>query len=179
LEAVMQLPLLGGLAWRFATLSLVAIGGANAVVPELHRHAVEVAHWMSDAEFASLFAIAQAAPGPNVLIVTLIGWRVAGIPGALVATAAMIVPSSLLTFWGFRAWKRLEGRPWRAAVQNGVAPLTVGLVGAGGYLLATAADVGMTTGAVTVATAALSYFTQLNPLWAFGIAAGLGVALGP
>lgn len=174
-----RLPVLGELAWRFAMLSLVAIGGANAVVPDMHRQAVEVARWMGDEEFAALFAIAQAAPGPNVLIVTLVGWRAAGIPGALVATAAMIVPSSLLTFWVFRIWKRLEDKPWRAAVQNGLAPLTVGLVAASGYLLAAATDIGPTAGTVTVATATLSYFTKINPLWAFAVAAGLGAMLGP
>jgi len=173
-----RLPVLGDLAWRFAMLSLVAIGGANAVVPELHRQAVEIAHWMSNKEFSALFAIAQAAPGPNVLIVTLIGWRVGGVPGALVATAAMVLPSSLLTFWVFRVWRRLGDKPWRAAVQSGLAPLTVGLVAASAYLLAVAADISLATGVVTAATAALSYFTGLNPLWAFAVAASLGVVLG-
>lgn len=74
-------------------MSLLAIGGANSTIPEMHRVAVEVRHWMSDAQFADMFAIAQLSPGPNVLIVTLIGYHVAGIAGALVATFAIHPPS--------------------------------------------------------------------------------------
>jgi hypothetical protein len=86
---------LTALAMQFAGLSLLAVGGANAVVPEIHRQAVDVAHWMNDREFADLFAIAQVSPGPNVIIVTLIGYRVAGVLGAAVATLAMCTPSCL------------------------------------------------------------------------------------
>ncbi|MBA3812683.1 MAG: chromate transporter, partial [Caulobacteraceae bacterium] len=83
---------------QFAILSLLAFGGANAVVPEIHRQAVEINHWMSDADFAALFAIAQAAPGPNFMISTLVGLKAAGLAGALVATVAMCAPSCLLAF---------------------------------------------------------------------------------
>ena len=76
------------LAGYFALLSLFAIGGANAALPEMHRLAVEVMHWMSDRQFADMFAIAQVTPGPNVIVVTLIGYHVAGLAGALVATAS-------------------------------------------------------------------------------------------
>ena len=76
------------IAILFASLSLVAVGGANTVVPEMHRQAVDVGHWMSDTEFASLYAIVRAAPGPNMLISTLIGWRAAGLPGAFVGQKA-------------------------------------------------------------------------------------------
>ena len=94
------------LALQFAGLSLVAFGGANAVIPEIHRQAVDVHHWMTDQDFASLFAIAQAAPGPNFLVSTLVGWKAAGLLGALVATAAMCAPSCLLTFWVAKVWDR-------------------------------------------------------------------------
>jgi chromate transporter len=92
---------LATIALRFTILSLVAIGGVTSVLPEVHRVAVEVHHWVSDAEFTQMFVIARAAPGPNMLLVTLIGWQVAGLPGALVATAAMCVPSCTLSY--FRA----------------------------------------------------------------------------
>ena len=74
---------LAALAWQFAVLSLVAFGGANAVIPEIHHQSVEVRHWMTDQDFAALFAIAQAAPGPNFLVSTLVGWKAAGLPGAV------------------------------------------------------------------------------------------------
>jgi Chromate transporter len=81
---------------NFAILSFFAIGGVNAAIPEMHRQAVDVHGWMTNQRFADLFAIAQAAPGPNAILVTLIGWDVAGVPGALAATLAMIGPASVL-----------------------------------------------------------------------------------
>ncbi len=169
--------LLARLGWRFVVMAFLAIGGANAVVPEMHRQVVEVEHWMSNGEFAALFAIANTAPGPNVLIVTLVGWHVAGILGALVTTAAMIVPTSLMTFAVFHLWDRFRAAPWRRPVQNGLSAVTVGLIAASAFLLAEAADIGWVTIAITLATAALSVRTTMNPLWAFGAAAIVG-ALG-
>ena len=107
---------LTALALQFGVLSLLAFGGANAVVPEIHRQAVAVHHWMSDKDFAALFAIAQAAPGPNMMISTLVGWKAAGIAGALIATAAMCAPSCLLTFAAVKVWDRFREARWRAVV---------------------------------------------------------------
>lgn len=168
--------LLAQLAWRFFLLGFVAIGGANAVVPEMHRYVVEVEHWMTDAEFAALFAIANAAPGPNVLIVTLVGWHVAGIAGALVTTAAMIGPTGVLVYGVFHVWNRMRNAPWRPAVQNGLSAVTVGLVAATAWILTLATAASLRLVAVTVATAAVSYLTKLNPLWCFAVAAALGAA---
>ncbi len=84
------------LAWTFAVMSLFAVGGANSAIPEMHRVAVEVNHWLTDKQFTDVYAIAQLSPGPNVLIVTLIGYSVAGLAGALVATLAMCVPTAVL-----------------------------------------------------------------------------------
>jgi chromate transporter len=167
---------LASLSIHFALLSLVAIGGANAVVPEMHRLAVETDHWMSDQEFADLFAISSAAPGPNVLIVSLIGFKLAGIAGALVATLAMCGPSSLLTFWVTRFWRRAQGAPWQDLVRRALAPITIGLVIASGWVLGRAADhdwlgVGFTAVTVTVLLA-----SRLNPLWLLGAAGLLGLA---
>ena len=80
----------------FGLMSLFAVGGANAAIPEMHRIAVDVHHWMSDRQFADIYAISQLSPGPNVLIVTLIGYAVAGFGGAIVATLAMCVPTAAL-----------------------------------------------------------------------------------
>jgi chromate transporter len=162
------------LALQFALLSLIAVGGANAVVPEMHRFFVESRGWISDSEFADLFAIAQAAPGPNVMIVGLLGWKVAGLWGAMVATVAMCGPSGLLTYGVGHVWHRFRGAPWRAAVQSGLAPLTVGLILATGYILARAADHGWAGYAVTAATVALVLGTKLHPLWLLGGAGLLG-----
>ncbi|MGI9169769.1 MAG: chromate transporter, partial [Caulobacteraceae bacterium] len=119
---------------------------------------------------------AQAAPGPNFMISTLVGWKAAGLAGALIATLALCLPSCLLAFWAAKAWDRHRQAPWRAALAGGLAPVTVGLVGASAWLLARAADRDWRLAAVTLATAATATFTRLNPLWCLGAAAGLGLA---
>jgi chromate transporter len=167
---------LSDLAIHFASLSLLAVGGVNAVVPEMHRQAVEVAGWMTSREFADLFAIAQLAPGPNAMIVTLVGYQVAGLLGALVATVAMCGPSCLFTYFAARAWGHFEQAHWRSFVQAGLVPISVGLIAASASVLARAADHNVTTIVITAGTAAVCYFTRLNPLWMFALAALLGYA---
>lgn len=167
--------LLGVLATQFAGLSLMAFGGANAVVPELHRQVVDAHHWMGDRDFAALFAIAQAAPGPNVMIVTLVGWKVAGLAGALVATLAMCAPACILAVSVAKIWDRYRAAPWRTALAAGLAPVTVGLIAASAFLLIRAADANGRLAMVTVGSAGVAYFTKLNPLWCLAGAAGLGL----
>lgn len=167
---------LGVLASQFAALSLLAVGGANAVIPEMQRQAVDVNHWMSAAEFAELFAIAQAAPGPNVLVVTLIGWKVAGISGAVVATLAMCAPSCLLTLLATALWDRARHARWRAVVQAALGPITVGLVLASGYLLSRSAIASGPAFLVTAATTAVVLSTKIHPLYLLGAGAALGAA---
>ena len=164
------------LATIFSQLSLVAVGGGNTILPEMQRQVVSVHHWMTAAEFAALFALAQASPGPNMMVSTLIGWRVAGVAGAFVATAGLIGPSCLLTFVTASFWHRFSARRWRRQVQAGITPVTVGLVMAAAVLLSEAT--GTTAGAwvVTAATTVLLLTTRLHPLIPLGIAAGLGVA---
>jgi chromate transporter len=157
-------------------LSLVAVGGVNAIVPELHRQTVEVSGSLTAQQFADMFAIAQAAPGPNVLFVTLIGWYLAGWWGALAATAALCGPTCVLTFFVTRAWDRFKDAPWRIATQAGLVPVTIGLIAASAFLLARAADVNAVAVAITAATAAISYFSRINPLWALAAAASIGFA---
>ena len=163
------------LALQFAGLSLVAFGGANAVIPEIHRQAVDVRHWMTDQDFAALFAIAQAAPGPNFLVSTLIGWKAAGLAGALIATAAMCGPSCVLTYWVAKVWDRYRERSWRIAIGAGLAPVTVGFVFSSAFVLIRAADKGWRLAIVTAASAIVAYFTRLNPLWCLLAAGALGL----
>lgn len=167
---------LGSLAAVFGQLSLLAVGGGNTVLPEMQRQVVEVHHWMTAPQFAALFALAQASPGPNMLVSTLIGWRVAGWAGALVATGGLIGPSCLLTYVTAGAWQRFRNRPWRRHIQAGLTPLTVGLIMAAAMLLcvATATSVGAVL--VTLGTAAVLLATRLNPLWLLAAAAALGAA---
>lgn len=164
------------LALRFLALSLVTVGGVTAVLPEVHRIVVDVHHWMTPAEFTDLFAISQASPGPNMLIVALIGFHVAGPAGALTATAAMCAPCCTLSYFVARTWDRFRGAPWQRAVEAGLAPITVGLVLATGWLLARGAPSGAPAYAITAATAALVVLTRINPLWLFVAAGALGLA---
>jgi chromate transporter len=164
------------LAGYFALLSLFAVGGANAAIPEMHRIAVEAMHWMSDRQFADSYAIAQLSPGPNVIIVTLIGYHVAGLAGAAVATAAMCGPTCVLAFAVARTWDRFKEARWRIAVQAGLVPLSLGLIGASAFVLARASDHTLIAGLVTAATAAVAYSTRVNPLWMFAAAGVLGLS---
>ncbi|MBI4275450.1 MAG: chromate transporter [Rhizobiales bacterium] len=166
---------LSTLAVHFAILSLFAIGGANAAVPEMHRLAVEVERWMTDRQFTDMFAIAQLAPGPNVIIVTLIGYHVAGIAGAIVTTTAMCGPTCVLAYFVGKTWLRYEEARWRIAIQAGLVPVSVGLVAASAFILARAADHNVVAFAITAATAAIGYFTRINPLWMFAAAAAIGL----
>ncbi len=170
-------PVLLELALQFLVLSLLSIGGANAIIPEMHLRAVEIEHWMTDADFAQMFALSQAAPGPNVLIVSLIGWKVAGVGGALIAMGSMCGPSSLLTYSVAHAWERFRDNPLRIALQRALAPVTVGLVLASGYVLTRASDTAWPAYAVTGITLALALATRVHPLWMLAAAAVMG-ALG-
>lgn len=163
------------LAVRFALLSLFAIGGANAAIPEMHRLAVDVHHWMNDRQFSDMFAISQVSPGPNVIIVTLIGYHVAGLAGAAIATLAMTGPTCVMAFLVARVWDRFKEARWRIAIQAGLVPVSLGLMAASAYVIARATDQSMLAAAITAATAALAFFTRLNPLWMFLIAGALGL----
>lgn len=153
------------LGWQFAVVSMLAFGGANAVLPEMHRIVVENHHWMNDATFAQLFAIAQAAPGPNFLVITLIGWQVAGLAGAICSTVAFCLPSSLLIYALARVWERLRHSRWRYAIEIGVSPLAVGLVLSSGWLIALAADADWRAALLTALTVGAVLRWKINPLW--------------
>jgi chromate transporter len=164
------------LAWTFGVMSLFAVGGANAAIPEMHRLAVDVQHWMTDKQFADVFAISQLAPGPNVLIVTLIGYSVAGVAGALVATLAMCGPTALLAYYVSRLLTRSSHSRWPAIIQAALVPLSIGLMGASGLILALAADRTWAGALVTAVAAALAFATRLNPLWLLLAGGCLGFA---
>ena len=160
----------------FFFMAFVSFGGATAVIPELYRIAVTEHGWMSAQTFTDLFAIAQAAPGPNVLIVTLIGQHVAGWPGALAATVGMCLPMSLFVGFLFKHWDRLQHWRGRAAIQLGVAPMAVGLVLASGVLIVRSAEAGWLSLLLVAATVVLNLRTRLHPLWLILLGAIAGFA---
>jgi chromate transporter len=168
--------ILAEIATRFAVLSLVAIGGINAILPEIHRVVVDVEAWMTSAQFADLFALAQLAPGPNAMIVALIGWKVAGVGGALVATLAACGPSSIACYVAWHWADRLRESPWRTIVQRALAPLAIGLILATGYTLARGADRSPGALALTLIATAMLAWTRVNPVWVLLAAGAAGLA---
>src|SRR5438093_7221374 len=106
-----------------------------SVMPEMQRLVVDVKGWTTHAQFIQLFAIAQAAPGPNVLIVSLIGWRAAGLAGAVVALLAVCAPAAVLSWYIADLWERFKDSAWRRAIKRAISPLVVGLTLSGGYVL--------------------------------------------
>ena len=164
------------LVWTFALMSLFAVGGANSAIPEMHRVAVDVQHWMTDKQFADAFAISQLSPGPNVLIVTLIGYSVAGVGGARVATLAMCGPTAILAYYVSGLLRRSSGSRWPAIIQAALVPLSIGLMAASALILALASDRSWTAALLTIVAAALAVATKLNPFWILAAGGLLGFA---
>jgi chromate transporter len=164
------------LAIIFSQLSLLAFGGGNTILPEMQRQVVEVHHWMSAREFSALFALAQAAPGPNMMVVTLVGWHVAGWQGLLVTSLAKFGPSSIVTMLVLHAWERFKDRPWRRLTQRGLVPVTAGLVAASALLIAQASDAGWMPWLITIGCAALALRSRIHPLWLLAAGSLIGLS---
>ena len=173
------------LAIVFAPLSLVSFGGGNAVLADIAQQSITVRHWTSEREFADLFALSRAAPGPGSMLAALIGWKTAGLAGALVATVAFYLPASLLLFVAARIWGRWRGSPWHQAVERGMAPIAAGLFLSGGVAVLRASPSGPVAWiAAAVATVILLYRPKMHPVpllvisgVAFGLLDALGVAV--
>lgn len=180
------------LTTHLALLSFAAVGGGVVMLaPDIQRYVVDVHHWMIDEQFAAAYAIAQAAPGPNMLFVTLLGWQVAGWLGAIGATLAVIVPPALLTFVVGRVSQahahRGVGRGvghgvgrFGAAVRNGLAPMSVGLLIAAVWVLLDSTHAGWRELILVAVALAIVMRTKINPLWliAAGVVIGAGGLLG-
>lgn len=166
----------------FGTLSLLSIGGGNTVLPEMHLRAVSGYHWLTNGQFADIFSISQAAPGPSILIVSLVGYAaglqvsgvLGGVIGGVIATVAMIVPAALLMYLVTLSWKRAQKSKWRIAVEKGFAPLTVGLILATSLVMSKAADHDWRAYLITAVATVIFVRTSINPLIVVGAAAVLG-----
>jgi len=157
-----DLPALG---MHFAMLSLMAIGGVGSILPDMQRYVVEANHWLSASQFADAYALGQAAPGPNMMFVTLLGWQLAGWAGAVVSTLAMIVPPIFLTLAVTRLSANNPDAPAGRAIRGGLGPIAIGLTLASGWILAQSADNDWRGALLTLATVALMLRTRLNPVW--------------
>jgi chromate transporter len=166
------------LAIIFGELSLMAFGGGNAVLPEMQRRVVEVQHWVTPQEFSALFALAQAAPGPNMMIVPLIGWHVAGFWGLVVTSVAKFLPASLITGFMVTLWERFRDRPWRKIVQAGLVPVTAGLVAASAAVITVASVHSYWLAAIAALAAVVGIATRLHPVAVLGGGAVAGLLMG-
>lgn len=157
----------------FAPLSLMSIGGGQSIVADIQHQTVTVHQWLTKDQFLDDYAIARASAGPASIIVTLIGWQVAGIGGAIVATLAIFLPSSLLFYGLTILWRRHAFSGWRDRFARGLAPVSVGLVMASGYSLLMASRDDMLAWAVTLGSlAAFMLSKRVHPflMLAFGAA---------
>ena len=152
------------LAWVFALLSILAVGGGTAILPEMERLVVHHFHWMGDQQFRDIYSLGQVAPGPNMLMVMVIGYRLAGAAGAAVVAFAFFIPDCILTFFASRLWDRLAGSHWRVAVQRGLAPVAIGLMLSGTYALARLSVINSMGVAIAALTFALLSWRRINPL---------------
>jgi chromate transporter len=166
----------------FGSLSLMSIGGGNAVLPEMHLRSVNQDHWVTNSQFADLFSISQTAPGPSILIVGMIGYAaglpvggvLGGILGGVVATVAMVIPAASLVYAITLFWQRAEQSKWRIALEKGFAPLTVGLILASSLVMSRAADHGWRAYLLTAVCTLIFVRTKINPLIIVAIAGVIG-----
>ncbi|MCW7539835.1 chromate transporter [Aquabacterium sp. A7-Y] len=165
-----------GLFGHFLMLSLLAIGGAITTAPDMHRYLALEHGWISDADFTTSIALAQAAPGPNIRFVAVLGWNVAGPSGAAVTLLGMMLPSTTLALWATR-WRhqRRETRGVRAFTE-GMAPITLGLLLATGWILSEPSRHDAGAVALLLLTVAVMVKTKLSPMWMIGVGAVAGMA---
>jgi len=148
----------------FSLLSVLAIGGGTAVLPEMKEMTVVQEKWLTDAEFRDVYSIGQIAPGPNMLMVIVLGYKVAGYAGAAVAFAGFFFPCCLIAWGTSRIWNHFEGSAWRLAVQRGLAPLVVGLMAAGMVAIARTAIINFETIVLALLVFLAIYFgKKINP----------------
>jgi chromate transporter len=161
----------------FAPLSLASIGGGLSILSDIQHQSVDVHHWLTQAQFLDDFGISRAAPGPNTLIVTLIGWQVAGWAGAAVASIAIFLPSSVLVYGLARLWRRYRGAPWQGKIERGLAPVAAGLILAGALNVLRTAEGGWLAWLVAAGAAAiLTWRQRLSPFVLLGAGAAIFAA---
>ncbi|WP_455274988.1 chromate transporter [Rhizobium herbae] len=144
-------------------LSLVSFGGGQTIVASLQHQTVDVQHLLTGSQFTDLYAISRAAPGPGTMIVSLIGWQVSGLWGAIIATLAIFLPSSILICVVGSYWQRHRGRGWAIAAERGLAPVAVGLIFAGVFAVGQSAQFSPLEIATSLSAVALLLFTRVGP----------------
>lgn len=167
------------LARIFAPLSLVAFGGGPTIVAEIERQTVAVHGWLTHQDFIDIFAISRVAPGPGILMITLIGWKVAGWLGAIIASLSFYIPSGLLVVGAALLWHRHRAASWRDKVERGLAPIAIGLIFAGAYSVLNATQGGVLAFVTAGLSAAVLMWRRINPLLLLSLGAAVYAAAYP
>ena len=155
-----QLPILTRV---FAFLSLLTVGGGMAAFPEMKILTVDVHKWLTFPQLIHLYSVGQMAPGPNMMMIVSIGEWAGGILGALITLLAFFGPTALFAFVVARLWKRLEKWPWRTSIQQGLAPVSIGLLLAGCFTMAKGAVTGLDTAMIAVVVLLILLRYKINP----------------
>ncbi|WP_460149796.1 chromate transporter [Pseudomonas sp. S3_A03] len=161
-----------------ALWSLMSIGGNMVALGDIHRYSVNDMNWLTDAQFVAFFALSQALPGPNGMLLVFIGQQAAGLPGAAVALLAKLVPCSILTYVGAGWLEKHTATAWVQRVKRSLLPVSIGLILAASYILVNSLGTNTTRLVLTLASAAVVYYTRLNAIWLiiFGVGLGMGSA---
>jgi chromate transporter len=151
------------LTWVFMLLAILAVGGGTAVLPEMEHLTVDQFHWVTKSQFRDIYSLGQVAPGPNMLMVLLIGHKMAGALGALVVGLAFFLPDCVMTLVANRLWVHFKDSPWRAAVQHGMAPVAIGLMVAGTFAIARLSIFNLTSLLIALGIFTLLMWRHINP----------------
>jgi chromate transporter len=161
---------------HFLALWFVAVGGPSAILPDIHRYMVEANQLLTNREFAEIYTLAQSAPGPNVMYVTLMGWYLSGWTGAAAMTIPILIPATTLTLFVGHFNARYPNAPILRAVRRGLTPITIGLMFSGATVLMRAVNHDWQGYLLTLLAAAIALRTSWNPLWLLAAGALIGVA---
>ncbi len=159
---------------HFLSLSVFATGGAIALASDMHRYVVEQHGYIDHTQFVNSIALAQAAPGPNVLFVTVMGWQIAGLPGALATTLGLSLPALVFPLIVSRASRRPQFERGLKALQRGLGPVAIGLMASTGFLLARQAPGGWQGAAIIAAAMLLLWTTRVAPVALIAVAGAAG-----
>jgi len=166
---------LGALFLHLLALWFVAIGGPSTILPDIHRYVVEVHQLMTSTQFAEIYTLAQVAPGPNVMYVTLMGWHLAGWAGAAATTLPLLVPATTLTLLVGHLNERYPNARFGRAIRRGLTPITIGLMFASATILMRAVNHDWRGYLLTLFTGALVLYKPWNPLWLLAAGAMAGM----
>ena len=147
----------------FGRLSLLAIGGGLPILPEMRHLTVDQYHWLTNAQFRDCYSLGQITPGPGMLMAVAIGYKAAGVLGAAVAGVSMFLPTCALTLFVLRHWDRFAHSPWRKSIQNGLAPVVIGLMAAGTFTLGQTAILGRITALIMLVATVVLLRTRISP----------------